>query len=175
MKIEEVTTHTLNLVNKIDSTFTVDSILRLKLSDDKYSYEIENVTPYEKTYGYENIDYSAFIDNKDKIVFFVFIDKELAGQVILIKHWSNYASLEDIRVERKFRGKGIGSKLIQKSIEWAKSINSIGIVIETQNVNVKACLFYQKNGFVLGGADMYIYKASELENNEILLNWYLLF
>ncbi|MBN8569001.1 MAG: GNAT family N-acetyltransferase [Ignavibacteria bacterium] len=175
MKIEEVTAHTLNLVNKIDSTFTVDSILRLKLSDNKYSYEIENVTPYEKKYGYENIDYSAFIDNKDKIVFFVFIDKELAGQVILIKHWSNYASIEDIRVERKFRGKGIGSKLIQKSIEWAKSINSIGIVVETQNVNVKACLFYRKNGFVLGGADMYIYKASELEKNEILLNWYLLF
>lgn len=175
MKIEAINAHTLKLVNKIDSTFTVDSILKLRLSENKFSYEPENVAPYEKKYGFENIDYSAFVDSKDKIVFFAFIDKELAGQAILIKRWSNYASIEDIRIEKKFRSKGVGSKLIQKSIDWAKSINCIGIVVETQNVNVKACLFYQKNGFILGGADMYKYKASELEKDEILLYWYLLF
>lgn len=175
MEIKEASFHTLNLVNKIDSTFIVDSILKLKLSENKFSYVIENVKPYGKTYGYDNVDYSEFINSNNRVVFFAFIKEVLAGQIIVIKHWSRFARIEDMRIEKKFRGKGVGTKLIQKSIGWAKSVNTIGMVVETQNVNVKACLFYEKNGFVLGGADMFIYKASELEKDEILLNWYMLF
>ena len=59
MKIEAVTSETLSLVNKIESTFVVQSKLKINLSDDKFSYEILPVSPYEKTYEYDDIDYSA--------------------------------------------------------------------------------------------------------------------
>ncbi|MBS1493613.1 MAG: GNAT family N-acetyltransferase [Bacteroidetes bacterium] len=175
MKIEAITRNTLNLVNEIDSAFTVDSKLNIKLSDNTFAYEIEKVTPYEKSYGYDKTDYSTYINNKEKIIFLSFADNELAGQVIIVKNWNYYARIDDIRVEKKYRGMGAGSALVKKTIEWAKANNCIGVEVETQNVNVNACLFYRKNGFVLGGANTFIYRASELEKNEILLNWYLLF
>lgn len=175
LTIESISNSNLHHINKTDTAFTVDSILKIKLSENKFSYEIESVSPYEKVYGYEKMDYSTFINNKEKTVFFAFVDEELAGQIIVTKHWSFYARIEDIRIQKKFRGQGIGSKLIKRAIEWAKAINCIGMVVETQSVNAKACLFYEKNGFVLGGADIFVYKASPLEKNEILLNWYLLF
>jgi len=175
MKIKPVTIETLNLVNKIESSFIVDSKLNIKLAEGSFSYEIQPVKPYKKIYGYEDIDYSEFIDNHKKIVFLAFDKDELAGQIIVAKNWNSFARIEDIRIEQKHRIKGIGSALMKKAIEWAKLNNFPGMEVETQNVNVKASTFYEKNGFVLGGVSLYAYKAGKEEKDEILLNWYMLF
>jgi streptothricin acetyltransferase len=175
MRIETITHANLHHINTIDSTFTVDSKLKVKLADNKFTYEIESLIPYEKTYEYENPDYSAYINNDSRTVFFAFENEKLAGQVIILKYWSGYAYINDIRVDKGFRGKGIGKALIKKAIEWAKKNNCIGLEVETQDVNVKASLFYEKLGFVLGGFNSFRYKSFENEKNEIALNWYLLF
>ena len=175
MKIEAATAHTLKLVNKIDSTFTVDSKLEVTLSENLFSYRSVSVSSYEKTYEYDDIDYSVYLNNKDKIIFFAFENEELAGQIILLKYWNRYAYINDIRVSKNFRGKGIGKALMQRAIEWARESDCIGLEVETQDVNVKACLFYEKLGFELGGFDMFRYKSSPKEKDEIALNWYLLF
>ena len=49
-----------------------------------------------------------------------------------------------------------------------------GIMLETQDVNVKACLFYEKNGFILGGVDKELYGAGKYAH-ETALFWYLIF
>ncbi len=175
MKIEAATAHTLKLVNKIDSTFTVDSKLEVTLSENLFSYRSVSVSSYEKTYEYDDIDYSVYLNNKDRIIFFAFENDELAGQIIILKYWNTYAYINDIRVENEFRGKGIGKALMLKAIEWAKMNSCIGVEVETQDVNVRACLFYEKLGFVLGGFNSFRYKSFENEKNEIALNWYLLF
>jgi GNAT superfamily N-acetyltransferase len=175
MKIEILTHSGLHLINTISSAFTVDSKLKLKLSENKFSYEIEAMPPYEKNYEYEDMDYSVYIGNKDKIVFFAFENEKLAGQIIVFKYWNRYAYINDIRIQKEFRGKGIGKALMQKSIEWAKEHDCVGVEAETQDINVKACLFYEKLGFNLGGVNLFRYKFSEKEKNEIALNWYLLF
>ena len=175
MKIEAVTAHTLNFVNKIDSTFIVDSKLNVKLSNNTFTYEIEIITQYDKSYVYDDIDYSVYLVNKDKTIFFAFENEGFAGQIILLKYWNQYAYINDIRVSKKFRGKGIGKALMQRAIEWARESDCIGLEVETQDVNVKACLFYKKLGFELGGFDMFRYRSSPKEKDEIALNWYLLF
>jgi len=175
MKIEIINLSNLHLINTIDSTFTVNSKLKVKLSDDKFTYEIETFAPYQKTYKYEDIDYSAYINNPNRNIFFAFKNEKLAGQIIVLKYWNDYAYINDIRITEEFRGKGVGKALMQKAIEWAKENNCIGVEAETQDVNVKACRFYEKLGFILGGFNMFRYRASEKEKNEIALNWYLVF
>ena len=50
-------------------------------------------------------------------------------------------------------------------------MNAAGLKLETQNVNVPACLFYRNYGFTLGGYDRYLYNALA-EKDEIALFWY---
>lgn len=175
MKIEIINHSNLHNINQLDSTFTVDSKLKLKLSDNKFSYEIEPVAPFKKTYEYEHSDYAAYINNDTRTVFFAFKNNTLAGQIIVLKYWNNYAYINDIGVKDEYRGTGIGKALLQKAIEWAQSRKCIGVEAETQDINVNACLFYEKLGFSLGGVDMFRYKNSQKEKDEVAINWYLLF
>lgn len=175
MKIEAINKSNLYNINQVDSTFVVDSKLIISLSDNKFSFITEPVTPYEKRYGHENFDYSQYINNKSKTVFFAFENEILAGQIILFTKWNDYACIDDIRIAKDYRRKGIGKALMQKAIEWSKENNFFGMEVETQDVNVKACLFYEKCGFTLGAVDMFRYKSSPIEKNEIALSWYLLF
>ncbi len=62
---------------------------------------------------------------------------------------------------------------MDKAIDWAKKNNMVGIMLETQDNNVDACLFYQKCGFKLGGFDKYLYNGLGNPNKEIALYWYL--
>lgn len=175
LKIKSVNKLNLQLVNKIDSTFTVESKLKLSLHNNKFSFDIEKITPYTKSYIYPETDYSKYVGNENKIIFFAFENEILTGQIMILKYWNSYCYINDIRISKDHRGKGIGKALIEKAIEWAKSKNCIGLEAETQDVNVNACRFYEKMGFILGGVNMFKYRSSEKEKNEIALNWYKLF
>lgn len=45
--------------------------------------------------------------------------------------------------------------------------------VETQNVNVPACRFYQRMGCRLGEIRQYGYAAVPAVADEVMLNWYL--
>ncbi|MDX7065732.1 hypothetical protein SJ089_22370, partial [Enterobacter hormaechei] len=62
-------------------------------------------------------------------------------------------------------------KLMSATHVWARSLNAPGLRLETQNVNVSACLFYRHYGFILGGYDRYLYNALP-EKDEVALFWY---
>ena len=85
-----------------------------------------------------------------------------------------YAYIEDIAVCKDFRGQGIGSALINISIEWAKHKNLHGLMLETQDNNLIACKFYHNCGFKIGSVDTMLY--ANFENNfEKAVFWYLRF
>lgn len=44
--------------------------------------------------------------------------------------------------------------------------------VETQNVNVPACRFYQRMGCQLGEIRLYSYAAVPAVAHEVMLNWY---
>lgn len=44
--------------------------------------------------------------------------------------------------------------------------------VETQNVNVPACRFYQRMGCQLGEIRLYSYAAVLAVAHEVMLNWY---
>jgi GNAT superfamily N-acetyltransferase len=73
------------------------------------------------------------------------------------------AVLQDIRVSPRERGGGIGSALFRAAGDWAGARGFRRLKIETQNVNVPACRFYQKMGCTLGAIDRFTYPGLPAE------------
>ena len=143
--------------------------------EDEIHYTLAPARPFIKRYPPEDLDYAGYIENPEKTVFFAFIDEQPAGQIILRKNWNGYAYIEDIAVDSRFRKQGIGKRLMEQAEEWAKSKMLPGIMLETSNVNVTACRFYENFGFKLGGFDRYLYQATMPGTEEVALYWYLFF
>ncbi|MEQ1757103.1 MAG: GNAT family N-acetyltransferase [Vicinamibacterales bacterium] len=77
--------------------------------------------------------------------------------------------LWDIRVAPSARRRGVGAALFSAATEWAAATGYQELKVETQNVNVPACRFYERHGCVLRSANRGMY--AELPE-EIQLLWY---
>ena len=93
----------------------------------------------------------------------------------MLRWWNRFAYVEDLVVNPEYRGLGIGRRLLERGIQWARENDYPGVMLETQNDNVPACTLYQSCGFVLSGFDRNVYKAIHPNTKEIALYWYLIF
>ena len=174
-RIEVISHENIGDINRTDTTFEISSILVPYLENGEFRYTIEKLQESRmKTYEEDDIDHTSYIDNPDKTVYLVYVEGEIAGQVIMNRNWNLFVRIEDIRVGTRYRRTGIGTRLIEKTIEWATAGGMPGIMVETQDNNVKACMFYENNGFILGGVDRKLYGAGKYAH-ETALFWYLTF
>jgi GNAT superfamily N-acetyltransferase len=133
------------------------------------NYDLEeNVFNWEKDFGMENWGVLIAYDDK-KPVGAATIAFNTKG-VNMLSGRKDMTVLWDIRVEDSYKGKGIGSKLFEKAVEWSKERNCVQMKIETQNINSKACEFYKKQGSILGKVDEYAYYGEC--DGEVQLIWY---
>jgi streptothricin acetyltransferase len=163
----------------LDASFIVDSALVLSIINQKLSYTVEEISSYKKSYLDEweemsNEDYSAYINNPNQIIFLAFIENQVVGQITAKRNWNEYACIEDLHVDKPYRGQGVGRKLIEQAKQWARDSAMPGLMLETQNTNVRACKFYENCGFVIGGFDLYLYKGIDKQQDEIAMYWYLM-
>ena len=173
--IREIDHNNLRDINKCHATFTVHSKLVLHATDGVIRYSVVSIEPYQKQYIFDEKDYPSYISNPNKIIYFAYVDGQLAGQIGVIKYWNSYAWIDDFVVDVHFRRHGIGRAMMQRAVDWAKARELPGIMLETQNNNVPACQFYEKFGFKLYGFDTHLYKGSNPSTDEIALYWYLIF
>lgn len=167
MHIRKMTAHDLGCKLEINDAFIVDSFLEFVIKDQTIRYTVQAVEPYEKSYTVElaqdgeEEDYSNYIDNPDQSVYLAFVEShpQPVGQIVLKRNWNHYAYIEDIKVDSSFRRHGVGRALIEQAKHWARGNGMPGIMLETQNNNVKACLFYESCGFIIGGIDLNLYKG----------------
>lgn len=158
----------------------VKSRLLLAIESERLTYTIVPVEPpYERDYAAEDVDYG--FDEAGATVFFAEIVGAqhavplLAGQIKMMKWWNRFGYVEDIVVNPEYRGLGIGRKLLERGIQWAREQGHPGVMLETQDDNVPACRLYESCGFVLGGFDRNVYKAINPDTRETALYWYLIF
>ena len=59
---------------------------------------------------------------------------------------ANGCTLHDIRIRPEVRGQGIGTALFHAAAEWMSLRECPYLEVETQNVNVAACRFYERQG-----------------------------
>jgi GNAT superfamily N-acetyltransferase len=83
------------------------------------------------------------------------------------------AVLWDIRVHPDWWGQGVGRQVFWHAARWSHRQGARLLKIETQNVNVRACRFYRRQGAVLGQIDRYGYASVPHVAHEAMLLWYL--
>ena len=173
--IKELDASNVHQVNQCDGTFLVDSVMRLHVDDRTITYSITSIPSYRKRYPKDDIDYASYINHPEKHIFLASIDDQPAGQIIVRKNWNRFAYIQDIAVDIRFRKIGVGRKLMARAMDWARTKNLAGVMLETQNNNVGACKFYERLGFQLAGFDQALYRGIDPNTNEIALYWYLVF
>jgi len=90
-------------------------------------------------------------------------------RVEMLEGREDLAVLWDIRVSPEWRGLGVGARLFRAAEDWARARGCRQLKVETQNVNVPACRFYERRGCVLAVVDRTAYPSLP---GEIQLLWY---
>jgi ribosomal protein S18 acetylase RimI-like enzyme len=89
--------------------------------------------------------------------------------IFMLEGDDDLACLWDLRVAPEYRGRGVGKKLFEKTVNWARDRKCRLFKVETQNINAPACRFYERQGCHLGGFNLHAYPETM---NEIALYWY---
>ncbi|MFU1798727.1 GNAT family N-acetyltransferase [Paenibacillus azoreducens] len=169
--IVKMTHSNMNDFNKPNEGFIVIGRIIPKYVDDNWTYTEEIFSePYFKQYENDEIDIS-YVEEDGKAVFLYYDENHCVGQIRICSNWNGYALIEDIAVAKEWRQKGIGSALMEKAVDWAKQNKFIGLMLETQDVNVSACRFYAKNSFIIGAVDNMLYSNFPTANEKAIF-WY---
>lgn len=177
MEIVEISQEKINDINGLDAPFEVIGKINPILVNEEWSYTEELFADsHLQSYPDDDTDYYEYVDCPYKTAFLAYVDGIFAGRIIVRKDWNKYAFIEDISVVKENRGKGVGTALIQKTIEWAKNEAMDGLALETQDNNLLACRFYCKCGFKLGAVNTMLYKNLEKPFcDAIAVYWYMKF
>jgi ribosomal protein S18 acetylase RimI-like enzyme len=92
-----------------------------------------------------------------------------APGVEMLRGRQDVALLWDIRVAPEMRGRGVGAALVAAVEARAAAHGAAWIEVETQNVNVPACRFYERMGFTLREVHPHAYPTLP---NEVQLLWH---
>jgi GNAT superfamily N-acetyltransferase len=90
------------------------------------------------------------------------------SELDLLQGRDELAWLWDLRVHPDYRGQGVGHRLFERAVSWARERECSLLMVETQNINVPACRFYARHGCELRTINRYAYK----ELDETQLVWY---
>jgi GNAT superfamily N-acetyltransferase len=186
IKIDEITPQELPEYDRVPIEFEVKTVFEVDLVDGGLGGIILNeapVTPYVKDYdavGDMPSDWPNKFDVKKWGFFLARMDSQPVGAaavafdttgVFMLEARRDLSVLWDIRVCRQARGVGI--PLFRRAAEWSRARGCTQMKIETQNINVPACRFYQRMGARLGEIHRYGYAAIPAVAHEVMLNWYL--
>lgn len=166
--------------------FTVDRVLDVMNCDDGSgrfeSSERRLEVTYEKDYdaiaGEGPLQWARWFDLSPWALFTArFANRLVGGATIafdtpgltLLEGRRDLAILWDIRVAPDVRRQGVGSALFHKVEAWARLHGCRQLKIETQNTNVHACRFYERQGCQLRAMNRAAYP--ELPE-EVQLLWY---
>ena len=99
-------------------------------------------------------EYDPDLDNPDDFyikpggMFYIIKDEdEIIGTIGIINRGNNLAEFKRFYVDPSYRGKGYGSKLLKKAIEFCKENKFKKIEFESGKKFKDAHKFYQKRGF----------------------------
>jgi len=184
--IEEISPERLGEYANIPIAFMVRSIFQIELVDGGLGgmsmLEVPVEHPYIKEYDSEESpeDWPKKFDIANWGFFLAKADQRPVGAaamafdttgVFMLEGRRDLAVLWDIRVCPEYRGAGI--PLFRQAAKWSRERGCTQMKIETQNINVPACRFYQRMGARLGEIHRYGYVAVPAVSHEVMLNWYL--
>jgi GNAT superfamily N-acetyltransferase len=187
VQVEEINPTQLNEYATIPSRLWVRTVLQPELLQGGLEgirlHEIAVEEPYIKdydVYGETPVDWPEKYTVKNWGFFLAKYNGSPVGAAAVAYKNSDVFILEasqdlsvfwDLRVKPEARGVGI--LLFRRVAEWSRERGCRQMKIETQNINVPACRFYQKMGARLGEIRVHGYAAIPAVAHEVMLCWYL--
>ena len=96
--------------------------------------------------------------------------KMLACIEVCPEEWSNRLMVTELWVDDSLHRQGVGTALMNKAKEIAKTQGRRAIILETQSCNVRAIAFYRSQGFQLLGFDINCYTNRDIARHEVRIN-----
>ncbi len=131
------------------------------LENGEWSYTTEKL-PEITELCFPNEPYD--VEEDDAFFLGAYMGETCVGLVVLRRDMFRYLYLDDLKVNRTVRGHGIGSLLLEASMDVARELGLVGVYTIGQDNNLSACLFYLKNGFEIGGFNNRTYRGTSQEN-----------
>jgi GNAT superfamily N-acetyltransferase len=142
---------------RISIAFTVESVLDCAGSMPDLPSSERPVIPYRK--DYDAIEHpltwaSKFNISKWGLLAATIGAERVAGAVLafdsptleMLENRTDIAALWDLRVRSDMRRRGVGAALFRAAEDWAARRGCRELKVETQNTNVPACRFYERQG-----------------------------
>lgn len=180
MQIRQATIENLPQYSKIPTSFLVRSTLEVSGDSPDTFTLIEHPEPEPWTKDYDTHNPPSTLPSRWDLtnwgIFLAVQDSAPIGGCILAHNTpgvnmlmgrTDLAVLWDIRVAPSHRGKGLGRCLFGAAVSWARSCRCSDLHVETQNINVPACRFYQKMGCTLLRVTRDVYPESPGEHQLI--------
>lgn len=139
-------------------------------SNEKWGYAEERFPEKsisEMCFPEENYNYREL--SKTGIFLGAYDEQKCVGLAILKQAMFKYMYLYDLKVNAEYRGKHIGKMLLKRAKEITVNQGYNGLYTQCQDNNLGACLFYLRNGFVIGGLDTKVYQGTLQENKKDII------
>lgn len=170
-------------LDQIDPNFTSESYLDVEVARDGLETVVRLVErpfdqPFHKQIGYRyDLDELARTRQRLEEGESLQLVAERAGRLIAIvevepEHWRNTAIIWVLFVDANHRGQGLGRRLFERALAWARRNDVRALVLETQTNNVPALRFYQRLGFRVCGLDTQFYTNQDVAKREVALFLY---
>lgn len=129
--------------------------------------------PVEKRFSDEL--FSSWLE--DPVALGAFDGSTLVGVIEgSIETWHHVFRISNLLVMEPYRGSGIGSRLMQRMISYARTIPDCrGMILETQSCNYSAIAFYRKHGFLLDRIDLREYSNKDIQRCEVRFDFFMPF
>jgi ribosomal protein S18 acetylase RimI-like enzyme len=157
------------VLSGLDTAFTTDRIYRpfreefsLRLLEETVTpplrkhYEFNPADPTER----QTWDTTALAEEDGRLAGFA------AAQYVA---WNRRVALWHLYVMPSYRGKGVGTRLLNAVDAFAQSVQARCLWLETQNVNYPAIQFYRRCGFTFCGFDESLYDPETMLHEEVAL------
>ena len=167
----------------VSITFTVNSVF--DVTDGPAGFiltERRLFTPWTKDYDQPADEHPSGLATRFDLTNFTILaayrgTRRVGGAIVgydtpgvnLLESRTDLALLLDLRADTEERGTGIGTALFRAAEGWARAHGCRQLKVETQNVNVGACRFYERMGCRLGAVRRGVYREFPEEEQ---LFWY---
>ncbi|MEP6619791.1 MAG: GNAT family N-acetyltransferase [bacterium] len=141
-------------LERLDLAFHTDVVYDVQSRPRGFALVERPITPaIRKTY---HVEWNELLT--DSVTVVAEHENVIVG-VAALRHvaWNNRAVVTHLYVDGTARGHGVGTQLVQELRKHAAGLHARCLWVETQNVNVPAIRFYEKNGFVFSGLDVSLY------------------
>jgi ribosomal protein S18 acetylase RimI-like enzyme len=162
IEIREEPMSSLSKLAAIPIAFTVESVFDvIDHSDGRFELSERNleaswVKDYDALHENSPADWPRQFDLTNWGLIFAFVGGRRAGGAVIaydtpkaemLEGRRDLAVLWDLRVDPQFRRYGLGTHLCHEVDRWARNRHCREIRLETQNINVPACRFYEAQGY----------------------------